>query len=163
MLNIRITLSWIFGILFVLSVTSITWGQQENSTLSESETIKIIQEIHKVEKNLLKEMYELDKQMRGHVDDSISGINKQITDMNRELGSVQSTTKYTFWILSGICLPVAFYFLTLIEPRLIFWQKKNIDSRQRKDTLEDIPYISPGSLVDNPLNQTSPKGPAHNE
>jgi len=154
MLNIRIILSWIYGILFILSITSIAWGQQDqqvNTALSESETIKIIREIHDLEKSLTKEVHDLDTKllkeihnleikMRDHVDKKISG----------------STTTLIV-IMAGIGIPVILHFLKLTFPGMYFWQNK------KKDVPEGLIDNSFEPLADNnPTNQQTPQGTISN-
>lgn len=156
MLNIRITLTWIFGVLFLLSITSITLGQQNqqiNTALSESETIKIIREIHELEKNLIKEVHNLDTKilkeihgleikMRDHVDNKINTV-----------------IILTITVLGVIGVPVILHFLKLTFPGIYFWQKK------KKDVPEGIIDTSGEPLADNnnPLNQQVHRETLENE
>lgn len=140
MLNMRVLLSQVIGVLTVFSITSVALGQQDQqagSVLSESDTIKIIREIHQIEKNMIKQMHDLDLKMRDHVDNKISSVNEKITNMNRELGSLKSTAKYTFWISSAIGVPVILYFLTLTFPELLFWRRKKQDAQHSIDEKQD--------------------------
>ena len=154
MINKKIILYQTFGVLFILFITSVAWGQQESQSESstESETIKIIREIHQLEKNLIKEMYGLDKQMRDHVDKNMKDINKQISDMNSELGSLKATTTMIKWIMGIIAIPIALYILSLTFPELLFWQK------EKKEAPKGLVDTTGEPLANNSntINQPSP-------
>ena len=153
MINKRIILYQTFGVFFILFITSVAWGQQESqseSVLSESETIKIIREIHQLEKNMLEKMHDLDLKMRKHIDDNIGSVNEKIAVMNRELGSLKATTKIIMWILGIIAIPTALYILSLTFPELLFWRK------EIKDTAEGIVDTSGEPLGNNNNNLNQP-------
>ena len=150
MLNKRIVLSQIVGVLFVLFITSAAWGQQGSqaeSVLSESETIKIIREIHQLEKNVLKEIHDLD-----------TGMLKEIHDLEVKMRDnvdkkISGSTTTIILILAGIGIPVILHFLKLTFPGIYFWQNK------KKDVLEGITDTFVEPLADNnPIKQTSPQG-----
>ena len=159
MLNIRGTLSWMLGVLLIISITSVAFGQQEpkaESELSESETIKIIREIHQLEKDMIKEIYKLDKEMREHVENEIGGVNKNLSDMNRELGSLQASMTFIKWVLATIAIPVALYILSVTFPGLLFWRKK-----EKVFSPEGIPETSAHPLAEDEMsNQRIQQGNA---
>ena len=161
MLNKRIVLSQIVGVLFVLFITSAAWGQQGSqaeSVLSESETIKIIREIHQLEKNVLKEIHDLDTKMLKEIHDLDTGMLKEIHDLEVKMRDhvdkkISGSTTTIILILAGIGIPVILHFLKLTFPGIYFWQNK------KKDVLEGITNTFIEPLADNnPINQTSPQG-----
>lgn len=151
MLKLRITLSGIFGILFILSITSIAWGQQDqqvNTALSESETIKIIREIHELEKNLIKEVHDLDTKILKE----IHGLELKMRDHVDK--KINNNIIITITVLGVIGVPVILHFLKLTFPGIYFWRKKKKDASP-----EGIPGTSANPLGDNESsNQPSAQG-----
>ena len=92
MLNVRRTLWSIFGILFIFSITPAAFAQQ-------SDTDKIIQEIHRLETkmvekineletNTLKGMHELETKMRDHVDKKIGELDTKFHELDKKVALV---------------------------------------------------------------------------
>ena len=92
MLNVRRTLWSIFGILFIFSITPAAFAQQ-------SDTDKIIQEIHRLEtkmvekineleKNTLKRMHELELKMINHVDKKFGELDTKFDELDKKVALV---------------------------------------------------------------------------
>ena len=98
MFNTGGTLWRIFIFLFVLSITSSVLAQspKSNSSLSESDIIKIIDRIHESEKTMIKEVKGLETTMRNYtdtkfekLDTKLNTINTEIAVINANIGSIK--------------------------------------------------------------------------
>ena len=98
MFNTGRTLWRIFVFLFVLSITSSVLAQspKSNSSLSESDIIKIIDRIHESEKTMIKEVKGLETTMRNYtdtkfekLDTKLNTINTEIAVLNANIGSLK--------------------------------------------------------------------------
>ena len=133
MSNKRFVLYQIFGVLFVLFITSVAWGQQgtqAGSLSSESETIKIIREIHELEKNALKEIHDLDTKMLKEIH------NLEVKMQEHVDKKVNESTTTIILILAGIGIPVILHFLKLTFPGISFGRRKNKESRQGENKIQ---------------------------
>ena len=88
MLNQRAPLLCIFGIFFVFFLYSIGFaqsGQGSDSALSGSQYNDLIKEIHQLDKNLTKNISELEIKMRDHVDKKISEVNDDMEEIQKDI------------------------------------------------------------------------------
>ena len=90
MFNTGRTLWRIFVFLFVLSITSSVLAQspKSNSSLSESDIIKIIDRIHESEKTMIKEMKTLETTMRNYTDTKFEKLDTKLNTINTELNTI---------------------------------------------------------------------------
>ena len=160
MLYKQVILWQIYGILFVLFITSISWGQQDqqvDTTSSESETIKIIREIHQLEKNLNKEIHDLDTKILKEIHQLEKDVIKEIHDLEVKMlnhvdKKISGNITIFIMVMAGIGIPVILHFLKLAFPGIYFWQNKKKDV-----SLEGIPETSAEPLaVDDITNQPNP-------
>ena len=90
MFNTGRTLWRIFVFLFVLSITSSVLAQspKSNSSLSESDIIKIIDRIHESEKTMIKEVKGLETTMRNYTDTKFEKLDTKLNTINTELNTI---------------------------------------------------------------------------
>ncbi|MDE0316622.1 MAG: hypothetical protein OXM61_17185 [Candidatus Poribacteria bacterium] len=100
MMNVRINISGIMGMLFIFSLTSTGLAQesqQSDSSLSESDTVMLIKEIHNLDTKLTGNFHTLDK----------------------NLGILNLKTNFLLGILTVIAVPIVVSFLsTYLQNRL---------------------------------------------
>ena len=109
MFNTGGTLWRIFIFLFVLSITSSVLAQSpksNNSSLLESDIIKIIDRIHESEKTMIKEMKTLETTMRNYTDTKFEKLDTKLNTINTEIAVLNANIGSLKWFITIFCAPV---------------------------------------------------------
>ncbi len=105
MLIQRTTLLCIFGIFFVLFMHSVGFtqsGQTSDSDLSTSQYVELIKEIRQLDKNMTKNMSELESRMRDHVDEKVSVLSTDINNLRKDVAFINGQLSIIKWDLTII-------------------------------------------------------------
>ena len=132
MFNVGRTLWGIFGILFVLSMTATVSGQQDQqsgSSLSESQYIKIIEKINESDKNVSEQIHGLEIKMREHIDKKITELNKNYTNIDKDMAYIKGMLYILIGVLVLIGAPVSVHFIIQILDR----RNKDKEAPERQD------------------------------
>ena len=132
MFNVGRTLRGIFGILFVLSMTTTASGQQDQqsgSSLSESQYIKIIEKINESDKNVSEQIHGLEIKMREHIDKRITELNKNYTNIDKDVAYIKGMLYILIGVLVLIGAPVSVHFIIQILDR----RNKDKEAPERQD------------------------------
>ena len=108
MFNTGGTLWRIFVFLFVLSITSSVLAQspKSNSSLSESDIIKIIDRIHGSEKTMIKEVKGLETTMRNYTDMKFEKLDTKLNTITTEMAVINANIGSLKWFITIFCAPV---------------------------------------------------------
>lgn len=109
MLYKRSTILFVFAILFVSYMCSVGFaqsGQGSDAELSESQYIDLIKEIRQLDKNMTKNMGELEIKMRDHVDEKISALSTDISDLRKDVAFINGQLSIIKWALTIIGGPL---------------------------------------------------------
>ena len=116
MFNTGGTLWRIFIFLFVLSITSSVLAQspKSNSSLSESDIIKIIDRIHESEKTMIKEVKGLETTMRNYTDMKFEKLDTKLNTINTEIAVLNANIGSLKWFITIFCAPVLVAIVILV-------------------------------------------------
>ena len=118
--------------LFVLSMTATVSGQQDQqsgSSLSESQYIKIIEKINESDKNVSEQIHGLEIKMREHIDKRITELNKNYTNIDKDVVYIKGMLYILIGVLVLIGAPVSVHFIIQILDR----RNKDKEAPERQD------------------------------
>ena len=133
MLNVRATLSSIFGMLFILSISFTAFAQQEQqvgAALSQSQFMQILDRIDKSKEEMRKHVDdkfdELDKKFDkkfGELDDKFDELDKQVAVLNTKVN-----------ILIAIIVGI---FTLIVAPILVLMLRDRLNQRNAAESKEE--------------------------
>ncbi len=155
MLIQRKTLLWIFVFLLIFSIYSDGFaqsGQNSNTELSESQYIKIIEEIRKLETKMTDRISQLetkmtdrisqlDKDMRAHVDVKVSELSKDINELRSDVSYLNGQLSIIKWVMTIIGAPI------LVGLIIIYFQNR------KNKTMVDTENQITENKMGNPQNE----------
>lgn len=151
MRNGRGALWSIFGIFFVLSVTSIALGQSQSDTASENSIspelqLTIINEIRMLEDKIRDHVNESEKQTLKDIDDKFSKLNDKFSELDKEVAILNNAK----WYISIIIAPISVYCTILLIQMLLKWSDNRKIKATSKDTLPlKEPDVDSNDFLDN--------------
>ena len=116
MLNPHRTLLCIFLILFLFSMHSDVLaqsGQNSDTKLSESQYIKLLEEIRKIDTNIsqtetkiTEKIAQLETNLRAHVDEKSSEVSKNISELKSDVSYINGQLSIIKWVVTIIGAPI---------------------------------------------------------
>lgn len=141
MVNTGGTLWRIFIFLFVLSITSIVLAQspKSDSSLSESDIIKIIDRIHESEKTMINEMKTLETTMRNYTDTKFEKLDAKLNTINTEMAVLNANIGSLKWFITILGAPVLVAIVILaLQYGYAKWLKPKVDPNQTTTSTDAI-------------------------
>lgn len=136
--------SIVFILLFF--ITSSVLCQQE----TELQTMKIIEEIHRLETKMLEENQDLERNMRNHVDKKVGGLetivnalDKEVSKINTKVANINTNMTWIIWIIAVTGAPIALSIYIPAIQKIINWMKiRNAAHKKTQDSFDDKPISS---------------------
>ena len=150
MLNRRGALWSIFGIFFVLSVTSIALGQSISDTASGNPIppelrLTIINEIRALGDKMRDHVDQSENQTRKDMDDKFSKLNDKFSELDKEIAVLNNAK----WYISIIIAPISVYCTILLIQMLLKSSNNRKIEATSKDTLPQEDIDTRGKYADN--------------
>ena len=147
MLNARGMLCCIFGILFIFSIVSAAFAQQDNSALSQSQFEKILEKIDESEKETLKGMHELETKMRDHVDKKIAEVNTNITELKEDVANIKGQLTIIKWGITVFGAPLLVGIVVIIVQNYL--SRKNDGKIASEAAAEAVSKVASKATTEN--------------
>ena len=155
MLNVRLTLLSIFGILFIFSISFTTFAQQEqqsDAALSQSQFVQIIDRIDKSKEEIRKHVDEKFDRLDKKIDEKFSELDKKIDELNEDVAFINGQLTIIKWSITIFGAPL------LVGLIIYYLQNRKKKANTTTDVATKVPAesreesdedIGRGNLTDN--------------
>ncbi len=153
MLYKRSTILFVFVMLFVSYMCSVGFtqsGQGSDAELSGSQYIDLIKEIRQLDKNMTKNMGELEIKMRDHVDEKISALSTDISDLRKDVAFINGQLSIIKWALTIIGGPLLIVIIGVLVNNY-FQNRRNKNNVATQNDVKESIDATDTDILDNEL------------